>query len=250
MNTPHKVLPVSPTLVRKYRRWHRLVGLSAIFPVVILVLTGMPLEFTDRLKLGSTGVEASWIHRQYGIEAPGTSRVSDDTWQTGEFIFAPPAGRVIRVSGDLRGALRMQGVTVVLLSDELILVPDEAGVPVERSPVPAPTALGVTPDTDLILDTAEGLLISSDLGASWHPADLLRLSVTWQPLSAAATPPRVAQRYGAAHVSLERFLLDLHSGRFFGTAGIVIMNLAGILMLVLVFTGFVVWWRSSRSQGG
>ena len=46
-------------------------------------------------------------------------------------------------------------------------------------------------------------------------------------------------------MNLEQILLDLHSGRLFGSFGVLVMDLAAILLVVLSITGFVAW-NSSR----
>jgi len=47
-------------------------------------------------------------------------------------------------------------------------------------------------------------------------------------------------------LSIERWLQDLHSGRFFGTIGIVVLDIASALLLILAVTGLIIWWRSRR----
>jgi uncharacterized iron-regulated membrane protein len=48
-------------------------------------------------------------------------------------------------------------------------------------------------------------------------------------------------------LSTERWLQDLHSGRFFGTFGVLTVDLASALLLILAGTGLVLWWRYRRS---
>ena len=42
-------------------------------------------------------------------------------------------------------------------------------------------------------------------------------------------------------INLERFLLDAHSGRFFGKYGIYVVDIAAILLLILSVTGIWLW---------
>ena len=41
--------------------------------------------------------------------------------------------------------------------------------------------------------------------------------------------------------SLERFLLDMHSGRFFGKYGVYVIDAASVLLLILSITGIWLW---------
>ena len=47
-------------------------------------------------------------------------------------------------------------------------------------------------------------------------------------------------------ITWERFMQDLHSGRFFGQAGIYFMDIISLLLLVLAVTGIMLWSRGSR----
>jgi len=42
-------------------------------------------------------------------------------------------------------------------------------------------------------------------------------------------------------ISLERFLLDAHSGRFFGKYGVYVIDIAALLLLILSITGIWLW---------
>ena len=54
------------------------------------------------------------------------------------------------------------------------------------------------------------------------------------------------KQYRGMGVSWERLLLDLHSGRLFGKIGVLIMNIAAVLMLLLAITG--VWHFFQRKR--
>ena len=47
-------------------------------------------------------------------------------------------------------------------------------------------------------------------------------------------------------ISVETLVLDLHSGRFFGFAGVLFVDLIGILMCVLAVTGLWAWISRRR----
>ena len=49
-------------------------------------------------------------------------------------------------------------------------------------------------------------------------------------------------------LTLERVVLDLHSGRIFGGWGIYLMDAAAIALLWLSFSGWWVWWRRRQKQ--
>ncbi len=58
-------------------------------------------------------------------------------------------------------------------------------------------------------------------------------------------PAQVEQGY-APPLSLDRILLDLHTGRILGDWGIYLMDAAAIILLLLTFSGIYNWYRSPR----
>jgi len=53
-------------------------------------------------------------------------------------------------------------------------------------------------------------------------------------------------------ISLETLILDLHSGRFFGKAGVLFVDFIGLLMCLLALTGLWAWYSHNklRKSGG
>jgi hypothetical protein len=47
-------------------------------------------------------------------------------------------------------------------------------------------------------------------------------------------------------LSWERVMLDLHSGRLFGAAGVWVVDIAAVLLLFLALSGFVLWYQHMR----
>lgn len=245
MSTPVGKPPRSPTRANLIRRIHRITGLCLIVPVCLLVVTGLLLEFSAPLELGRRGVTYGWVHALYNVEAPSTMRRSGSITQIGSHLLSDSHSLI--VDGELLGAQALELLDVAMLNNEQLLLPRDSNAPVERSQLPdTVTTFGTTPAGALVIDTPGGIWTSEDLGATWQPGDILRLSITW--LDAAIEPAQssVRTRYGAAIINWERWLLDLHSGRFFGPAGVWVMNLAGLALLVLAFTGLNVWYRSRK----
>jgi hypothetical protein len=53
----------------------------------------------------------------------------------------------------------------------------------------------------------------------------------------------IIHRYKSNIISLETLLLDIHSGRFFGSYGALFFDVVGIILLFLAFTGVIIWFR-------
>ena len=54
------------------------------------------------------------------------------------------------------------------------------------------------------------------------------------------------QRAELPGISMETLILDLHSGRFFGTAGVLFVDLIGLLICILALTGLWAWYSHYR----
>ncbi len=154
-------------------------------------------------------------------------------------------GRETASSGRLLGVYRFDELSVVVTSKEMLLVPVEDGVPIERTEF-AFTAnrFGLSDNLDLLIDTPGGVQVSTDLGANWRAE--IPLSVQW--LSVSSRPPSVdeARRYATGQLSWERWLQDLHSGRFFGVIGVWLMSFAGAAFMLLSVTGLYMWYSTRR----
>lgn len=49
--------------------------------------------------------------------------------------------------------------------------------------------------------------------------------------------------YAGEILTMDRIILDLHTGRFFGEAGVWVMDIAAIAFIILSITGIVMWMR-------
>lgn len=244
MNIPISPRKTSPTRAKNFRFVHRYLGLALLAPVLLLAITGGLLEFTDKFGLGVRGVPFSWVHKSYGISTPGEMLQSAGITQIDDRLFSQH--RHITVDGQMQGAYELALIHLVFLDTELILLPKERTAPPERNKIPTHQAIGLTSDRSWVLDTTEGFRFSHDLGASWQGGELG--NVQWLEATSHKITPDWARRYGEASLSWERWLQDLHSGRFFGRIGVWIMSFAAIAFIALAVTGCVVWFTTLRSR--
>ncbi len=224
------------------RTIHKVTGLCLVAPVLLLVVTGIPLELSDRLGLGRTGVPYEWVHARYGISAPNEAHVVGDAIELGDLLLVHQ--RAIENFGNLLAAKTSGDLTFILTSDEWILVPTDSTIPVERGTYPNPISQATFVAGLPMLATEAGIITSTDYGASWHPA--LAPVPNWSKPERVAVLPRWHARYAASVLTWERWLQDLHSGRFFGTVGQWIMTFASLAFVLLAITGTWVWIRSLR----
>ena len=230
-------------------RWHRRVGVVIACLVILLVLTGIPLNHTADWALDRVTLRSPWLLAHYGIEAPevrGFPLAEQWVLQVGSLLFLDDT-EVARCDSALVGALASGEVLIVACATELLFLTTDGRL-IER----VGSAHGLpAPLTGLA--SAQGQVWMQGGAADWYVLDSQRLS--WravppgqvlQPLAPNASIPDplrgvVQRQVTGESLTLERVLLDLHSGRLFGRAGVWIMDLAGLLLLVIALSGCYVW---------
>ncbi len=253
MTRQHRTKPRAK-LLRSLYIWHRYIGLASALFVVVLAATGLLLNHTEELGLDSIQVTSPALLDWYGVRAPRSIVVyrADQLTITGmEGNIFLEQGRLPNVEGPLRGVVEYAGLVVVAGVNQLLLL-TPAGELVERldtaSGVPADIlAIGVTGNGALAVRTAHGSYLTDDNFLDWT----LREDVVadW----ATSTTPTEQQRRALERawrgdgLPLERIMLDIHSGRILGSAGVYLMDGAAILFLLLAASGVWLWVKRLAS---
>ncbi len=234
--------------------WHRRIGLMAMLLVVVLAVTGIMLNHTERLRLASTYVTGSWLLQWYGIEPrdePVSFRVGGHTisaWQQRLFF---DGRNILRHDQPLHGAIAAERFIVIALENELILL-DNAGNFIER----VNTGLSFSKIRRLgvkyqrpVIETSDPLYYMADE----HILDwdvIVNEDIEWS-TTTTLTPgekQRLLEAYRGKGLKLERVILDLHSGRLFGRYGPYLMDAAALGLLWLSLSGLWVWGSRRRKM--
>lgn len=233
--------------------WHRYFGLAAALFVLVLAVTGLLLNHTERLQLDQRHVQADWLLDWYGISAPAV-RASFDVnghWvsEAGAHVYWDD--RLLEgLQPPLRGAVAFENGAVIATAAELLWLSPEGEVVAKLGKldgVPAGIdAIGLR-DGAIALHTAHGDYLGDGELINWTPG-----AVVGEPQWAtpAAPPVKVitalARLQRGEGLTLERVLLDLHSGRLLGEFGSYVMDGAALLMMLLAVTGVWHWAQRKR----
>ena len=237
-------------LLRSLYMWHRWIGLATAAFAIVLSLSGLLLNHTEELQLDSHHVHSRALLDWYGIRVPGDMR----SFPLGESIITQVGDRIYwnttqvpQISARLIGAVDFTDFAVVAIEGELLLFSDR-GELIERlggaAGVPAGMrAVGISPRGTLAIQAAHGFYQTDDMFLEWSETD--SLDAEW---AQAETPEpelqaALEQAWRGAGLSIERVLLDLHSGRILGNMGIYIVDEAAILFLLLAISGIWLWAR-------
>lgn len=235
---------------KSLHRWHRRAGVAAATILVYLVVTGLPLQYSHELKLGNRYVAWAPVLDWYGLQAPDGVRSSSGLTAVGNAIF-DRAGFLLTLAG-FRGAVSVSGILVAAGQGELVLLKPDSLELLERWPLPTPAqAIGSWQNRVVLKTGGTYLLADADL-ANWQPETKPPEGVAWASvnnLSSSQAAP-FQSLYRQRMLTLERALQDLHSGRFFGWIGMVIVDAASLLLVFLAVSGLVMWTRyyTSRSR--
>lgn len=243
---------------QRFRRGHRWLGKTIVLFVVLLALSGIALNHGDAMGLDRRYVSWSWVLDAYGLDVPvptasfagGDRRVTllgERLFLDGEEVDEPlrslsgavAIGPLLVIGGRTR-------VLVLMASGELVeamdLGPQLAGQ-IER--------VGRTQDR-VILE-AGGALYRSDADVAFFEAwdGPATDPIDW---SSASSPgddelALIEAAYRGRGVTVERVLLDLHSGRIFGLFGKLFLDFIAIVLIVLSVSGLVLARLRARIGG-
>ncbi len=236
-------------LLRSLYIWHRYAGISAALFVLILALTGIALNHTERLNLDSSFVESDWLLQWYGIDAPAQQHA----YQVGEHWLTHVGDGLYlgeqRIDGNYTlpvGALSFPHFIAVAVAGKILLLTYDGEV-IEHlggmQGVPSGmNKIGLLKDGSIVIQAAHGYYLTDRDFLNWHEQEQV-VDVTWSvPGSAPASLlVRVAQLYRSNELPVERVMLDLHSGRLFGSWGPWVMDAAAVLLVFLALSGTWLW---------
>jgi len=240
----------------RIRRLHSWLGIILLIPLVVACVTGMILNHTVDLDLSNRHTSASWIQARYGMELEGEpeaygleGKAYAATWDG--HIFH--ASSIVDDSSSLVAAVPLRDGTAVVtttavhyfdLAGELVETMSSATLP--ATPI---SRAGRTGDLTLVLESPTGTFTSDEnlLSFTESPDDQ---ETFW---STVVTPSESDVKtwkttFSGDGVPLDRVILDLHSGRFFGTVGKWIYDITVVGVLVLSVTGFVLFLRGRRRR--
>lgn len=236
------------------RRLHRWLGLGAIVFVLVLAVTGWLLNHTDNLSLAKRHVALTPVLQWYGIEAPRVDagyRLPDSDWlvQAAGGLYLNEH-RIAAENDALIGAVAVKPAGMIAAAfPETVYLFTPQGELVEKlgrsDGLPAPLQrIGLAASGAVVVQSARGAFAADPQVNRW--SEFSGGSVRWaqsdSPPDALRDP--IAHEARRAILSWERVLLDLHSGRLFGRAGVVVFDAVAFLLVVLGVTGLYLWLKT------
>lgn len=233
---------------RKWRRWHRWLGLAVVVPVLVLATTGLLLNHLELLHLNQRPLPV-WLASVYGIpeSEPALGHQIDGQW----WVFADERLYkndllITECAKPYAGVVQIPPLFVVGCGQHLLLVGHDDEV-LER----LDSNYGVPPFKQIGVSPSGQLVLASSFGTWVFQLDQLRAEAyqgAWQAQTIRPVPEPIAmaltRQQVPAELNWQRLLLDIHSGRVLTGVGTLIMDIAAFLLIGLAMSGVVIWWRT------
>jgi hypothetical protein len=235
--------------------WHRYMGLGAALVAVLVAITGILLNHTEDFDFDSRHVQADWILDWYGIEPPE------------DLLSFPLADRHVTLMGehlyldrkeidgeyrDLVGAVLMGDIFVVAVSNSILLLTPR-GELIERlrgeDGVPAGMKrIGTDAQGALVVEGSHVLYRADSDFLRWQHADSPSPAIRWARPGTLEPQLKLSlqNHFRGEVLPVERLILDLHSGRFFGRLGPWVVDAAAVLITLLALSGTWIWLKRRR----
>jgi len=220
-------------------------GLLSALVLIMLAVTGIALNHTEDLKLDSHKINSNAILDWYGIPSPQNlkSFATLDHWltQVNQNIYFDKA-MLIKTEENLLGSVETDEFIVAALSNSLLLLSVE-GELIEQTPLNNIKRIGLNSKKAVVIIAGEEQLSSNDGLLSWHSDN--NKAVTWSKntILPESIKKTIQSHFRSSILPLERVLLDIHSGRFFGMIGVIIVDISGIFVIILSLSGLAIWLR-------
>jgi hypothetical protein len=229
--------------------WHRRIGLSVFVLLMFLAISGIALNHSPALKLNKISLSSNWLLSWYGLEkSPINAFKLNEKWlfENGNNLLYVDGQSVAPCSAPLLSVANSSNILFALCADTLHLLTDNGQLLESYSQMdglPASTGSIVAAGNTLYLLTDSAVFEFNPHSLDLKPSpEVDRASLN--PITDPQTLPELLEQQlknSGPSISLETVILDLHSGRFFGQFGVLVMDIVGLLVCILSITGLLAW---------
>jgi hypothetical protein len=235
---------------RKLRSFHRYFALLAAVLAAVLSVTGILLNHTSELKLDEIPIRNSAILDWYGVEPASISGFQTEIgWVLGDGHHVYLNQKTVASCPVLVGAIWLETYLIIACRESLLLAANDGSL-VETMD----SSSGLpTPITGVGNNSGLPILVTAEKTYSFDPEEMkvAPTDTSYLPISSTEKVPNeltkaIGERSAPQEMHLERLLLDIHSGRILGTFGVMLVDLAAILLLLMAFSGLWIWLHRQR----
>ena len=239
------------------RRGHRWLGVAVVAFVILLSITGMALNHVSGLGLDRHYVDWDWLLNAYGIEVPMPTASYEHGGHRATLLGGHLYVDGMEIDQDLTGLVGLVAIdsTLLVAGERAVLLLTDSVEVVESIDLGADLSgpiesMGIVNGVPIVRDKDRVFVGNADitrfLPASGHNLNEVQWSIASEPN--AAELAELATVYRGRGLTLERVVLDLHSGRIFPLLGTFLLDLVAVLLTVLSLTGLFLSFARNRRQ--
>ena len=232
------------------QKWHKKIGICIALFVIFLSISGIALNHSEKLRLNTTFIKMEWLLDLYQISPPSdpiSFSTHNNNWvsQLGKRIYFNDK-EIINDAKKLVGVVYVNNTFVIGYDGKLMVLTNKGELLESLSGVEGVPAgmkkIGYDEVDNVVIESAHGYYRVNLEILVWDEHDYL--SADWSTVSNISEHLKTAilNEYRGRGLTVERVLLDMHSGRVVGPWGIYFMDLVAILFLIISFTGVWMWW--------
>ncbi|WP_340679579.1 PepSY-associated TM helix domain-containing protein [Paraglaciecola sp.] len=232
-----------------FRTWHRRLGLATCLLLIVLALSGVLINHAHQMGLDQRGVKISWLLDYYGIGQPrnimqfsqdpaSLIAIDNQLWLDQQFLLESTV--------PVLAAVWYQQQIIAIDAKQLYIF-DRQGQLLETQNdssglTPPLVDLSISAKGEPLLSTQHGLLIADEQLLDWQSVDANDTAVGDSSMSQATTiNPDLLIQARSRHLTWERVILDLHSGRLFGAWALWLWDFVALVILFLSLSGLWMW---------
>ena len=239
-----------------FRTWHRRLGLMSFVVVIWLAFSGILINHSDYFDFNKRSIHSDWFNDLYGIKL----QVPEAYLLNQHYIYCSSGH--LYVDNQMLSACSSPDLKilefknyVLVLEKQALFVLSEEGLLLDELVF---SLIGKYPESiwlenDMVILEGNGnegmeqwrldLEALELFSESGHEANMQK-----EVVEKIALPEKYIAYLPRDGVSIERILLDAHSGRLFGIAGVYVMDAFAVFFVLISLSGFYLFMRQQRSS--
>ncbi len=258
----HRKKSLRTQITKQLRPWHRSLGVISALFILLMALTGMLINHSNHLSIDSAHVEQKWLLDYYGITPPNQINI----YQTSPLKLASSDNLIwidnrltVEADSSIKGMLSLGRMLIAVDSNNLYLLSKE-GELLEKQDASTGLPRGIQAigyDEQVWLKASDGTYLADDDLIEWEQTQPFAPIAWTVPLTADSDEINISVRdereaialqARSHHLTWERVLLDIHSGRFFGSLGPWFMDLVALALIIMAISGIYIWQQQKPKK--
>jgi len=249
-----------------YRKWHRRIGFTAAIFLINLAVTGILLNHSEDLELHNNFVESPWLTDWYGVVAPEQALCFSlqskriPICQLGEKIFSNEQ-LLIQEANQLVSAVDFEGLIYLATLDQVYVYTEslelvevisaEEGLPTPilsfgiSEKLNHPTKKYQSRFVSIVSQNSYWIMEPDEL--YWKETVSFMLTETSLFRLNEESLLQLQTLYSKFQLTQLKLVQDLHSGRILSFSGQLITDLVGVVIILLVLSGFLAWQKRNKT---